>query len=87
MCRRRRWTLRKWLLLVFGLVALAATADCYILAHIGAEPPTELTICILGMFNSAYLGYLGADCLDHNSANKYGARMDDPDADDEQEGE
>lgn len=80
-----KWTLRKWILLVYGLVALAATVVTYVLAFMGQETVTDLPLALIALFDAAYVAYLGADCLDHNSLNKYVLQVEEEESEDDEE--
>lgn len=82
--KKKRWTLRKWILLAYGVIALCTTIASYTLASRGSEALTEIPIALLAMFDAAFIAYLAADCMDHHSSNKYRYNADEETEEDEE---
>jgi len=80
--KKNRWTLRKWVLLGYAALSLIAIAVTYFLSFLGDDPVSDIPLALLAMFDAAFIAYLGADCVDHYSANKFGANRIDGDPDD-----
>lgn len=75
----RKWTLRKYLLLGFGLLMAGGIVYSYLLATEGMDSNASVTEQLITVFGGAFVGYLLADTADHHSLNKTGASIDDPD--------
>lgn len=74
---RCRWTLRKYLLLGFGVLMACGIITSYVLAALGLDANASVTEQLIVIFGGAFVGYLLADTADHHSLNKTGARAPD----------
>lgn len=74
---RTRWTLRKYLLLGFGVLMACGIVASYVLAALGLDANASVTEQLIIIFGGAFVGYLLADTADHHSLNKTGAQTPD----------
>lgn len=68
---KRRWTWRKWVLLVFLLLLVGGVTASYVFAGAQLDPNAEVTRELILVFGAAFIGYLLADTGDHYSENKF----------------
>lgn len=74
---KRRWTWRKWVLLVFLILLVGGASASYVLAGNGLDANAEVTSELIRIFGAAFIGYLLADTGDHYSTNKFGRSEED----------
>lgn len=70
----RHWTLRKYLLLGFGVLMACGIVASYVLAALSMDPNASVTEQLIVIFGGAFVGYLLADTADHHSLNRTGAQ-------------
>jgi len=68
---KKKWTLRKWVLIGYAVLSLLSIVITYALSWLGDDPVSDIPLALLAMFDAAFVAYLGADCVDHWSRNKY----------------
>lgn len=74
-----RWTLRKYLLLGFGVLMACSILASYTLAALGLDANASVTEQLIIIFGGAFVGYLLADTADHHSLNRTGGQTPDDD--------
>lgn len=77
-----RWTLRKYLLLGFGVLMACGILCSYVLAALSMDSNASVTEQLIMVFGGAFVGYLLADTADHHSLNKTGAQLESSDPND-----
>lgn len=75
--KRKELTLRQRLLIGGFVVGGMCIAASYVLAFLGLDTNSEVTITVAGSVFAIYSAYVAADTMDHNSLNKYGGNNND----------
>lgn len=75
--KRKELTLRQRLLIGGFVVGGLCIACSYVLAFLGLDTNSEVTITVAGSVFAIYSAYVAADTMDHNSLNKYGGNNND----------
>lgn len=71
---RRKFTLRKWVLLGILLLTAGGIVASYTFAALGLDANASVTEQLILVFGGAFIGYLLADTADHHSLNRTGAQ-------------
>lgn len=75
--KNKKMTLRKRLLIGGFVVGGLCIACSFVLAFLGLDTNSEVTVTVAGGVIAIYSAYVAADTMDHNSLNKYGGNKDD----------
>ena len=75
--KNKKMTLRQRLLIGGFVVGGLCIACSYVLAFLGLDTNSEVTVTVAGSVFAIYGAYVAADTMDHNSINKYGGNKDD----------